>query len=735
MTEEVVRISDTFYILSTSARIDDRTQVLKQGDTFAIFDRYGDIETLGMGEFGLYHQDTRFLSRLSLRIAAHRPLLLSSTIKVDNAILAVDLMNPDLWKDGELVIPRGTLHVFRSKVLWQSACHEQLRLHNYGRTEADFTLSLAFDADFVDIFEVRGAERKHRGRRLPAEVTDGALLLGYEGRDHRLRCTRISFDPVPAQLDQTGASFDVHLEPGGEARLRWAIACEVESRAEATHEVAVGGSPGPGHAWYEDAASKAVDALAAEGAADPRVSTSNEQFNEWLSRSLADLYMLETVTAYGEYPYAGVPWYSTPFGRDGIITALQYLWFNPAIAHGVLTYLAATQADKESPAQDAEPGKILHETRAGEMAQLGEVPFSLYYGTVDATPLFVVLAGAYFTRTGDRALAEQLWPNVERALNWIDVYGDADGDGFVEYASRARQGLVHQGWKDSYDSIFHADGTLAEGPIALCEVQGYVWAAKRAAAMLATALGQPDRADALTREAEALRQRFETAFWCDELSTYVIALDGRKRPCRVRTSNAGQCLFTGIASLDHAQRTAATLTSERSFSGWGIRTVSATESRYNPMSYHNGSIWPHDNSLIAAGFARYGLRDHAAAVLSGLFDASHFFDLRRMPELFCGFRRRPGESPTHYPVACSPQAWASGAVWMLLRSCLGLQVRGAERQVTFYKPFLPPFLDEVRIEELGVGDASVDLILTRYGDDVGINVQRRDGDVAVTAAK
>jgi glycogen debranching enzyme len=734
MTEEVVRVSDTFYILSTSARIDDRTQVLKQGDTFAIFDRFGDIETLGMGEFGIYHQDTRFLSGLVLRLAAQRPLLLSSTIKDDNAILAVDLMNPDLWHEGELTIPRGTLHIFRSKVLWDSACHERLRLHNYGRTEAVFSLSLAFEADFVDIFEVRGAERERRGCRLPAERSDDMLVLGYQGLDGRVRRTRIAFEPAPEQLHETEAVFEFRLPPGGEANVRWAIACEQEATAT-THEVQRGDEPVGGSLWYDDAAREAVDALETARAGDPRVFTSNEQFNDWLNRSASDLYMMETSTAWGEYPYAGVPWYSTPFGRDGIITALQYLWYNPAIARGVLTYLAATQADAEIPEQDAQPGKILHETRAGEMAALGEVPFARYYGTVDATPLYVMLAGAYLDRTGDLELVGELWPNVERALSWIDIYGDADDDGFVEYASQAKQGLIHQGWKDSHDSVFHADGTLAHGPIALCEVQGYTFAARRAAAAIASALGYTARAEALRQQAETLRKHFEATFWCEDLSTYALALDGRKQPCRVRTSNPGHCLYTGIVSTERAYRTAATLTSELTFSGWGIRTVCASESRYNPMSYHNGSVWPHDNSLIAAGFARYGLRDHAAAVLTGLFDASLFFELHRMPELFCGFRRRPGESPTHYPVSCSPQAWASGACWLLFQACLGLDIRGAGRKICFTKPFLPPFLAEIQIRDLVVGNASVDLELIRHDEDVSVNVLRRDGEVEVTIVK
>jgi glycogen debranching enzyme len=367
------------------------------------------------------------------------------------------------------------------------------------------------------------------------------------------------------------------------------------------------------------------------------------------------------------------------------------------------------------------------------MAVLGEVPFGHYYGSVDATPLFIVLAGAYYERTGDREFLTHLWPHIELALEWIDQFGDVDGDGFVEYARRSSRGLIQQGWKDSNDSVFHADGTLAESPIALCEVQGYVYAAKLAAARLSSVLDNGGKCAALQAEAEKLRQEFEEAFWCDDLSTYALALDGHKQPCRVRTSNAGHCLYTGIARLDRGRRVAETLLSPDFFSGWGVRTVAAGQARYNPLSYHNGSIWPHDNSLIASGVAKYECKELAGRILLGLLDASRWADIHRLPELFCGLDRRAGEGPTLYPVACSPQAWAAGAAFLLIQACLGVSIRGVSNRIVFDRPYLPEGIPLLWIKGLRCGYASVDLSLERQNDAVRVEINDKQGEVDVVA--
>jgi glycogen debranching enzyme len=717
----VLVIEDPYSILAVSPSTDAYTRVLKHGETFAVFDRFGDIKPIGKQEEGIYHEGTRFLSCLLLHLGSDRPLLLSSVVRRDEPVLMVDLTNPAIQTE-KGVIPHGTIHLFRSKFLWQGCCYEKLLLRNYGLRRVKLAFSFQFRADFADIFEVRGTRRARKGEFLKPTLDTDSVTLAYRGLDGVMRRTQIRFAPHPQKLTDSEAHFELMLQPKEEAVFFLTASFQTDDSESVPSS-------------YEQAEFFLNSSAKEARAQTCTIYTSNEQFNDWVNRSLSDLYLMVTDTPEGPYPYAGVPWFSTAFGRDGILTALECLWLQPEIARGVLTFLASTQATEIIPEQDAEPGKILHETRRGEMAALGEIPFRRYYGSIDATPLFIVLAGAYYERTGDRTLLENIWPNVERALQWIDTYGDVDGDGFVEYARRSPSGLVQQGWKDSQDSIFHADGTLAEGPIALCEVQGYVYAAKRAAADLALVLGRSEHAAALRAEAETLRQRFEQAFWCEELSTYALALDGKKRPCRVRTSNAGQCLLSGIVSPERARRVARILMSKESFSEWGIRTVAASEARYNPMSYHNGSVWPHDNALIAFGLARYRCNEAVARILTGMFDASIFVELHRMPELFCGFPRRPGEGPTLYPVACAPQAWAAAAVFLLLQSSLGLHIDGVKRRISFHYPMLPPFLKRVRLSNLRVGQAVVDLRLERHRTDVGVNVLRRQGDVEIVAVR
>ena len=720
--EDADHLIDQCSIVASSSLTEEHVEVLKQGDTFGLFDQYGDIHSLRIGSHGLYHEGTRFLSRFELTMNGERPLLLSSTVKEKNVLLNVDLMNPDMTYEGQVEVTRGALHVSRTRFLWQGLCFERLRIHNYSLLPIPVQLSISVDADFADLFEVRGTKRNLRGRRLETVTSKDGLSLGYEGLDRVDRWVTVRCAPAPTTVHPGEILCDTLLPAGEVVQWELTISCDINKRIRCDLS-------------YERALVAVERALHSAQADDCLIMTSNEQFNVWLNRSFADLHMMVTDTSDGPYPYAGVPWFSTPFGRDGIITAFEFLWVNPTIARGVLAFLAATQAREVVPEQDAEIGKILHETRKGEMAALNEIPFGRYYGSIDATPLFVMLAGAYYERTGDQAFITQIWSNIERALEWIDHAGDLDGDGFVEYSRRSKDGLVHQGWKDSQDAVFHADGRSAEGPIALCEVQGYVFAAKRGAAQLALALGYPEQAKRLLKEADKLRTQFERSFWCNDLSSYALALDGTKQPCRVKTSNAGHCLWTRIADYKHGMRTAKTLVGGDMFNGWGVRTVAASEIGYNPMAYHNGSVWPHDNALIAAGMASYGFKQGALKILSGLFDAGQFLELHRLPELFCGFSRRPGEGPTLYPVACNPQTWSSVTVFLLLQSCLGLRIDAPHACLTFSQPVLPPFLEHIEIKNLRIGDATVDLSIEGHAKDVGINILRREGRVEIITTK
>jgi glycogen debranching enzyme len=713
--EDIIRLTDNYYIVATASTTDE-VRVLKQGDSFGVFDRSGDIQPTGLGEQGIYHEGTRFLSLLTFRLGNLRPFLLSSTIKKDNLLFTVNLTNPDVYVDGNVILRRGDLHIFRTKFIWQATCFETLELINYSLSPVELFFTLQFDTDFADIFEVRGIKRRARGRRLADEVEADRVALGYEGLDGVVRRTDIAFFPAPEKLSPFEAQFHRILSPGKQQHFEITYAFAIDKRLPSRRSLSTA----------LEEAQRATDSCKAD---ECLVRTSNPEFNVWLDRSAADLHMMFTDTGCGLYPYAGVPWFSTPFGRDGILTALSFLWINDYVAKGVLQYLAAYQATQIIPEKDATPGKILHEARQGEMAALEEIPFGLYYGSTDATPLFVMLAGAYFGRTGDLEFIKSIWPQINAALEWIDNYGDVDGDGFVESVRQSSRGLVQQGWKDSSDSISHEDGTLPQGPIALCEVQAYVYGAKEAAARLANSLGQFGRASALLNEARSLREKFNESFWCEKLSTYAIALDQDKRPCQVVASNAGHCLFTGIASDEYARRIADTLLSDECFSGWGVRTLSTREVRYNPMSYHNGSVWPHDNAIVAAGLANYGFKEATNRILTGLFDASLSFDLHRLPELFCGFPRREGEGPTHYPAACAPQAWAAASVFSLLQACLGLSIDASRSRVTFAAPQLPPFIEEIHVKNLRVGQGSLDLEIDR--DFRGIGVVRRDGDANI----
>lgn len=690
-------------------RTPQRLFVLKEGDTFLVADMYGDVT----GEAdGLFSNDTRMLSTFRLRLGGRRPSLLSGGVSQDNVFFTAHMTNQPLPPLGDAATPQGVLHVERERFLWSGRVFERVTLFNYGQTPVRAPLVVQFAADFRDMFEVRGQKRARRGERQPPVLSERAAQLGYEGLDKVMRKVCIEFSQMPQRLDQAHAEFRVDVVE----RRPWTLYIEVGP----------GPTEPPGRGRYRQAAAAARRSMRVRQRSGARVQASARLFQLWLDKSRADLALLTTELPTGPYPYAGIPWFSTPFGRDAIITALQTLWLDPSLAHGVLAFLARNQAQQTSTFRDSEPGKIMHETRKGEMAAVDELPFAKYYGGIDTTPLFVVLAGAYAERMGGARAIEPFWAALDSAARWMERSIAGNPDGFLSYARGESSGLANQGWKDSNDSVFHEDGTTPEGPIALVEVQGYAYRAYLTMAELAQWRGDDAMAGDWRRRAEDLRVAVEERFWLEDLRFYALALDGAGRACRVRASNAGHLLFCGLPRPERGRALSHQLLSSAFDSGWGIRTLPTEAVRFNPMSYHNGSVWPHDVVLCGAGMARYGEREGLVRLMSGMFEAATYFGMR-LPELFCGFARSPGEAPTSYPVACLPQAWAAGSVFMLLQATLGLRIDARRMMILVEQPRLPQDIDRLHLRHMDVGGQCVDLSFQRLGDRVVAFIEAQRG--------
>jgi glycogen debranching enzyme len=729
-------------------------QVLKHGNRYLLTDSFGDIHPDSRG-LGLYEGDTRSLSCSVLRVGGVRPVLLQTSVG-GNYRGSIQMTNPSADRNPDAKVHPldemvgRTIGIGRERLIGGDGYEERVRVVNHAGEPMSIPLELELGMDGADIFEVRGYPRTARGRLLPVAIGEGRVTFRYDGVDGVQVLTHVALSE-PAMVVEPVADVAADLPDTGAAiRLRWTLALAPGEVREVCWTIWTTQRPAP-HADRDEAAGRSE--LAALFPSVPRVSgdegaaayhawqrgttsvvSDHELFNLVLKRSVSDLRLLiNDGPAPGErYVAAGVPWFTTLFGRDALIAAFQSLAFRPQLAVETLDVLATYQATHDDPWRDAEPGKILHELRTGEMARTGELPHTPYYGSVDATPLWLILLGATFDWTGDRELVDRLWPNALAALEWIDRYGDRDGDGLVEYERRSDRGLLNQGWKDSSDAIRDRTGRFPEAPIALAEVQGYVFDAKRRMAHLARDRGDVDLATRLEAEAEALAARFEASFWVEDQRYYAMALDRDKRPFDAIASNAGQCLWSGIVAPERARDVIDQLLRPSMFSGWGIRTLATDQPGYNPIGYHTGTVWPHDTSLIAAGLKRYGFDDASNRLAGQMMEAAQRFNDYRLPELFCGFDDTDSHTPVPYPVACSPQAWAAGASFLFLQTMLGLRAHADRGELELSHPHLPDWLGKVTLTDLRVGDASVDLLFHRWRGTTSAEVLRKVGDVAVT---
>lgn len=682
----------------------------KSGSVFALCAVDGDIDGRVSESHGLYFHDTRFLDRSTLTMEGQRlSVLLADAAQGDRSVC--ELTNPDLLLENGRQLRREQIGLRRERIL-NAEVLEQLTVQSFASTDLELSIELVVAADFVDMFQVRGSEPGRRGR-LRRPTWNGAVLsFRYDGADRRVRTTRVTFDPPPHEHTGTGRlSYRLQLPRGGQETLRMTVTL---------------GDEGDGALEDRPAAMRGHRTLRSTA-----VKTSNPLFDRVLDRSFSDLRMLMTTERGDTYFAAGVPWFVALFGRDSLITALLSLPFDARIAATTLELLARYQGQVEDGARGEQPGKILHELRIGEMANLGEIPQTPYYGSVDATPLFLILLADYVRWTADLELWEGLRDNAERALAWIDTYGDSDGDGFYDYESRSPRGLANQGWKDSGNSIAHPDGTLATPPIALVEVQGCVHRAWLGMAWLYRHVGLPERAQDLEAKAASLRRRFVRAYWMPQRRYLALALERGGGQVATITSNPGQALWSGIVEDRHAGEIAARLTGPRLYSGWGVRTLAEGQDCFNPIDYQVGAVWPHDNALIAAGLKRYGRDQGALQILTGMFEAAVHFENNRLPELFAGFARSRYRVPVRYPVACSPQAWSSATMPSLLITCLGVEADATRGRLILRRPALPEWLDQVELTDLAVGRAHLALRFTRDGEGVRTEVIQRRGTVEV----
>lgn len=692
------------YAVSTGAQDIRDTIVIKEEDLFLLTDLNGNVPRGNVNGLGLYYQDTRFLSSYEMVLEGIPPTYLLSTGEMRFAEVQ-ELTNPDLRLPNGVLIPKESLTIHRERIITTNSVDEVLAIHNFNVTPVPLELVIFFDADFNDMFQIRGFLQVYeRGTLHPPVWEEDCLLFRYDGIDGLTRETRVDFWPGPTAHQGGQVVYDLELKKHATETLRLKVTTSVSPQP--VPKVTIPNIPTlmrNGNLNYQEWMDQ-----------QPGVTTDNAVWNDIVERARLDLHLLRSGTKEAPYPAAGIPWFATLFGRDSLTVGFQNLW-DPNQAASLLRLLARSQGTKVDPWRDEQPGKIMHELRRGELAQCNIIPFNPYYGTVDATPLFIVLLAEYYLVSGDVNLLRELEPNLRAALDWMEYYGDLDHDGFLEYERQSGSGLTNQGWKDSWDAITYKNGDLVEPPIALVEVQAYAYAARIGARDIYRALGDDSEASRQEYLAHWLRDAFNRDFWMEDEGCYCLALDGKKNQATVISSNPGQTLWTGIVPPDRATRVAERLMRPDMFTGWGVRTLATGEVRYNPMGYHVGTVWPHDNAWFALGLKRYGEESKLRDLITGFFQSTRQFPDQRVPELFCGYDREQYRIPVRYPVACSPQAWASGAVLMFLRAMLGLVPKAPRNELWIVRPELPNWLTSVTLQRVPVGNGYISVRYQRQG--------------------
>jgi glycogen debranching enzyme len=676
---------------------------------------------------GLYYHDCRFLNGYELLLGGRPPEPLVST-GARGYMALFELTNPDIRAEsGERLVRKEEIGIRWERILddGELSLHEQISFRNFSVRPVEVPVALVFRGGFEDVFGVRALLRDLPGVVRAPRWVNGGLLFRYDGCDGLYRSVFIRLWPSAHTSEGVMAGYRLRLEPREEKSL-WVTITVAESSDDQPPPAGPGRQPNI--RAQEDEHRRSLDRWLGR---QTEVRSDSLLIDGVVDRSLRDLRLLRSGSGDEQYYAAGVPWFTTLFGRDSIITALQTLAFDPAIAEQTLRILARHQGRQIDAWREEEPGKILHELRVGEMARSGVVPHSPYFGTIDATPLFLVLVGRHAAWRGDLALFDELRPSIDLALEWMDRFGDPQDTGYLTYQSTHERGLVNQGWKDSGDGVLNADGSVARPPIALVEVQAYAYRARMEIAELYRRAGEPERAENLEREAQELKARFNRDFWLEDRGFYALALQEGRVPAAVLSSNAGHALWGGIAESDKARRTMERLLDEDMFNGWGIRTLSEKEMGYNPIGYHLGTVWPHDNSLIAAGFKEYGFDQEACRVFQGMVRAAMHFEAYRLPELFAGFRREDYEIPVSYPLANKPQAWAAGTIPHMLETLLGLQPEAFEHRLRVVRPALPDFFSRLEVHRLRVGADRVDLRFERIGGVMAVQVLGRMGGLNV----